>query len=206
MLDELIEYLASPDLDEDAFVRLDGLALQAEGARLRLSILDGGEPSTLSRWEVKAEGLVEYGVAEAQGNLTLTPTGHVLARQHTEPRWSLHFTGNAASPHELMGRLLSAHTRLARNWIPFARYLNAELASDQLLGEGFGTFADGPQFLIEAYDDVLHGAGLQTSRLGPRPNRYWTGSQWNACPEDLAVLMVGQAFFVAQDFEEKRVE
>jgi hypothetical protein len=53
---------------------------------------------------------------------------------------------------------------VADDWIAFDRYLNRVPLPDLLAG-GSGLLANGPQFLIAAYADVLEKEGCRPTRL-----------------------------------------
>jgi len=204
MLEGLHAFLQQPDLIEDTFVRLESIEFKGDDGLLAISVLDYGGQETWSRWTVTARGIRDYCIRDAGGDLSLFESGHVLALQHTDRCQGLSFRGMPRSAPECVGRLMAAHIRAVGDWIPFRRYLNTLCDLEQLLAGGFGQLADGPSFLMKAYADVLRQEGIAARLLADRPAKCWMGRQWVENPFVLATLLIGDAYVVGVDFEERR--
>ncbi len=205
MLDQLRQFLENVGHDDDPFVRLDSFALHGQDATLNLRVTNYDASQSSGIWEVRAIGLRDFLVREPHGELT-AHADHVLARQHTDRRVDLCFRGSPQSPAELIGQLYLTHYRLAAEWIPFERYLNNGVDLESLLSGGYGELADGPEFLVAAYAAILKRYGVSPSLLPARPAKWFDGSSWVETEAHLNTLILGESFFVALDYAERRVQ
>ncbi|MCD4825485.1 MAG: hypothetical protein K8S55_12880 [Phycisphaerae bacterium] len=204
-LKKLLSYIESLESPEDSFVRLDSISFKDNDGILGMSIWSDYEQEAWSHWEVRAKALRSYRITESygDGDLALHKGDHVLTLQHTEARQELYFRGSPQSAPETIGRLLIAHREIAGNWIPFEQFFNSYSNLDLLAG-GFGLLAEGPTFLIEAYARVLSSEGLKPNTLASRPACWWNGQKWIENTVPLAALVIGNSFFVAEDFKERQ--
>jgi hypothetical protein len=201
MLDQLREYLESPDRDDDPFVRLDSFVLDGHDASLIVRIMNYDADETWKIWEVRALGLRDFCVREPHGDLTIHQD-HVLARQHTDCCVDLCFRGKPRSSAEIVGHLYRAHRQLVADWIPFDRYMNNQVDLEALIDGGYGKLADGPEFLVSAYAGVLKDGGISPSLLPPRPAKWFDGRNWIETEARLSTLVIGDSFYVAAAFDE----
>jgi hypothetical protein len=116
----------------------------------------------------------------------------------------LSFRGSPQSPAELVGQLYLTHHRLVADWIPFDRYLNNQVDLEPLLGGGYGKLADGPEFLVAAYAAIIERHGVSPSLLPARPAKWFDGRAWVETEAHLNTLVLGESFFVAVDYAERR--
>jgi hypothetical protein len=70
------------------------------------------------------------------------------------------------------GALCERHVDLVEDWIPFEKYLNAEVRLAELIAGSFGMLADGVEPLILAYEEVMQRYGFSTSQHESRPPIY----------------------------------
>jgi hypothetical protein len=203
VLDQLRQFLESPEHDDDPFVRLDSFELHGHDATLNLRVMNYDADQTWGIWEVRALGLRDFLVREPHGDLT-AHSDHVLARQHTDRCVDLSFRGSPQSPAELVGQLYLTHHRLVADWIPFDRYLNNQVDLEPLLGGGYGKLADGPEFLVAAYAAIIERHGVSPSLLPARPAKWFDGRAWVETEAHLNTLVLGESFFVAVDYAERR--
>lgn len=206
MLEDLLAFIERQEHEvDDSFVRLDSIEFSEVNAILRLSVLDADTEERWAVWSVTARQVKESRVEGPFGALSVTESGHVLSRQHTDPHRGLSFRGSPRSAHEVVGRLYSAHREVAGRWIPFERYLNTLLPLDDLLSGGFGQLGNGPAFLMAVYAEVLRSAGISATLLEPRPAKHWNGTRWEENPKSLATLALGDAYVVCEHLESTRV-
>lgn len=120
---------------------------------------------------------------------------HPLLRQYCDEQVELHFSGKPTNLAAMLGDLWIAHRQIVGDWIPFARHCN-KVPLDQLLGVGFGSFALGPRFLLEAYAAVL-------TRYGSEPSFAPTqidGTRPQPPPRE-ALNLGGGAYVIASAYE-----
>ena len=204
MLEKLLKYINSPKLPGDPFVRLDSIRFENEDGILCVSVMDYYGQEKWSNWTIKAKKLRDYNIINPYGDLVQLKADHVLIRQHMETWQKLYFRGIPQSEIEIVGQLLVAHRETVGDWIPFAKFFNSCCKLNGLLTGGFGQLADGPTFLIEKYASVLLSAGLKPNALTPRCAKWWNGDQWINNTVSLSAFVIGDSFFVAEEFEEQQ--
>lgn len=126
---------------------------------------------------------------------------HPLLLPHVSPVVELHFRGRPADLLSTIGELVEAHRRIVGSWFDWTRFLNVHVLSDggprRLLEGGFGSFADGPKPLIEAYGRVLEGRGVTVSFLPERRPAWWDGTRWVDETVPLYALLLGESYVVS---------
>ncbi len=121
--------------------------------------------------------------------------GHVLLQQFRDDHVELYFRGTAQDTSRLIGDLWMAHRRVAAGWIPFERYFNGLKPLHELVAAGFGSLAEGPRFLLDAYADVLQTHGMAADLTDSRDDGRARGPQ----PEH--ALVFDRGYIVARDFD-----
>ncbi|MGH9900392.1 MAG: hypothetical protein ACRD68_00980 [Pyrinomonadaceae bacterium] len=161
-------------------------------------------PDIHPRWQVVCPGVREECLSLGCSYDIQLSGDHVLLWPHAARRTSTSFYGKRDNPSAVIGALYERHCELAGKWIPFHRFLNADMRLTELIGGGFGMLAEGPEPLILAYEEVMQRYGFLTSHLDPRKPVYWDG-QWIETTTALAVLILGESYVVAERFEAKSI-
>lgn len=198
MLDDLLDYLRAPDIEEDVFIRLLSASWRGEDLSLEVAIFASHAVESHSNWRIECSEVVDYGLAEAHGDVAFHDVGHVVARQHSDSTRSLMFRACPSSIPDCVGRLWLAHERVAGHWIPFDRYRNTRMSFDGLLRAGSGLLASGPAFLMEAYAEAIAGTGAGEYLTEERPSRFGEGRRFGT-------FLLGRAFVVAPAFDARRI-
>jgi hypothetical protein len=202
VLTRLTEVIRTGEWEDNGHASLDRLSLTGPHAVLDITLRGYPDVEGETTLLIRADELVDFEVRSPWGELDFIASGHVTARQHTDTHQALSFVGKPTSATECVVGLLQAHRVASEGWIPFERYLNSELALLELLVSGSGLLADGPSFLVTRYAEVLDRFGVRTNLLEPRSARIWSGTHWRDTPTTLATLIVGETFFVAEDFHD----
>src|SRR5215471_3949622 len=171
MLDDLLNYLRAPDVEEDAFVRLQSASWRGEDLSIDLAVFATYGVERQSTWRIECSEVIEYSLTDASGDVSFHEFGHAAARQHTDPTCSLMFRTCPSSIPACVGRLWLAHERAVGRWIPFDRYRNNRMSLDVLLRAGSGVLASGPSFLVRAYADAIADLGMGEYLTDERPSR-----------------------------------
>jgi hypothetical protein len=201
MLDELQRYIdVATDID-DPSVKLRA-ARWSDECDLELELqVRPVVAETDGCWTVRATRVREAQLCDSDGDLVLAGSDHVAATQYLVPQCDVTFTGTPVDVARTIGLLWLAHRRVAGSSIAFSRYINDLVQLEELLGGGYGRLADGPEFLIEAYAEVLSGEGMKVALSARRPPKRWSGSAWVLDEPPLAVLVLDGTLIVAADFE-----
>jgi hypothetical protein len=189
--------------DDHGWCWTDSIRFENQYLELDLCAKRAGSELEIQRWRIRAQGVVDYrfqhGVA---GEVSLAGLDHPVVRQHADLHCALSFHGRASSPHQLVGQLAHEHQSITSGWIEFGRYLNQAVDPFTLLDSGFGRVADGPLFLMDAYERTLGSFGIRTSRLPARRANQWDGARFVEVDKALTALLIGDNFVVASSLDE----
>lgn len=210
-MDELLSTIEAFGGEDHCLVRLESVSFVDNDPILTITIRQDWGDKEWRRWRVVVSGLCEYSIAEALGSLSVHGDEHPVTRLCTDPWRELYFRGVPRSVDEAVGRLVLAHRGVVGDWVPFGRYLNPCLDPDRLLAAGYGMLAHGPTFIVQAYAQALSERGLTLNFLAPHPYRRWEwdwsgdGGRFIESTVPLTTLIIGNSFFVAEEFREQEI-
>lgn len=204
MLESVFGFFESGAADDHyGWCWVDSLRFEGRSLELALSAKRACSEHDFQRWTIRARGVVDCRFQrEVAGEISLTGPDHPVVRQHTDSHCALTFHGRASSRHQLIGQLADEHQSITSGWIEFGRYLNQAVDPFTLLDRGYGRFADGPLFLVNAYERTLGSFGIRTSRLPARRASQWDGARFVEVDEALTALLIGDNFVVASSLDE----
>lgn len=135
----------------------------------------------VGRWEITAANPVASLIPVGEDPLLdYYDRDHPLLLPYVAERARISFTGRPAVPvRQVIGALYAAHAAIVGDYLPLGQYMNTGYGREpqvpfkeapagygtltDLLEGGYGTLADGPLPLIQAYAAVLLGHGLRVS-------------------------------------------
>ncbi len=164
-LEEFFSFIDRVDsLGEFEPLSMKWRAARRDGQALRLEVFVETHSQEIpdQSWEIRVgharEIVLSKGALGEHDDLTLYHD-HVLLWGHTESVSQLCFTGPSGNHESLLWDLYERHRQLAREWVPFDRYLNGTFIWNRLSG-GHGVLAEGPDRLLREYAEVLRGSDL----------------------------------------------
>lgn len=193
MLLRLIETTSDPAFSGEGWVRLLGAAWEDEDVALRLSVSRGEAEDEV--WEVRCSNVRAQRITTAGADHLRLLDDHVLLWPHAQPQLRLAFRGTVKDPHALFGALLDEHERIVGPWFAALEFLSPETTALDLLRQGLGILAVGPQKILEKYREVALAHGLECGLSILRPAE-------DARPR---ALFLGDSFWVAEGFDAERV-
>jgi hypothetical protein len=190
-LDELLAITRTGEFVDCGEIHIASAHWSDAGLTLRLEVDHGDEQ--YSSWQLQFERTLEHRLSDVVSyGLNVWHDDHPLIRQYTDPRQYLHFSSPPRNVDEVLGALWRAHVALVNDWIPFARFLNAEMKPSALLAGGNGLFATGPAYLIAAYAEVLDAQGCGITRLEL--------ARWRP-PKNVVMAQLGASYVVAEELQ-----
>lgn len=212
----------------NSWARLESARWNGPDCLLVFSVDDGRNEPSRSRWVVTCHGVVAYRIEDVNGGgLNHDTKDHPVARQFSAPRARLLLRGAAGNPDAALASLWCIHRSVADDWIEFDRYLvldpeyrriSANRTGDEpfdnwylydmepdlgeILEHGTGILAEGPEFLLRAYEEALNECGVACA-VEP----------WKPAPDDnnaglpgkeLEMVHFGSSHFVARAFSCER--
>lgn len=69
----------------------------------------------------------------------------------------------------------------------------------------FGLFAKGPETYLEEYKSILEKQETQPYIYGNFKSKKWTGEEWIEENPNLKLLLMGESFFIADEFKFERI-
>lgn len=172
---------------------------------LSLEMSSDEDPKVHPRWQVLCSGVKEDCLSLGYHYDLQLSDDHVLLWPHAARTSALSFYGKAENPAAVAGALYQRHSELAGKWIPFYRFLNSGVELTELISGGFGMLAEGPEPLILAYEEAMRQHGFSTSHRDPSTPVYWGGKEWLEQKAALSVLILDEAYIVAEKFVAKAV-
>ena len=128
---------------------------------------------------------------------------HILLSQYVQDRCELYFRGNSyESKSSIIGDLYIAHKKIVKGWIPFGEYINEIDGQVNLLEDGFGMIADGPQNIISEYAKVLDKYNLKPTIRNLGRYKFWDGTRWGYSEKKHYVLVCDDSYVIATGYTE----
>lgn len=194
-LDRLMELIRTDEFQDVGQMRIGSARWSSAGGLVLRALIEIGDYER-STWHLRFSAVIEQ-------NLTvITHCGlniwrdHPAVSQYTDPHHFLHFAAAPGSPAEVVGELLAAHASIVDDWIPFDRYLSREVPLAKLLSSGSGLIATGPDFLVNAYSEVLQRFNCQ-----PVQTALPAGRQ----PQQAVIAHFGESYVVAENLTVRRL-
>lgn len=193
LLKELVAITATGEFEDNGGIDIASAHWRPRGLTLTLEVDHGtGE---LSSWSVHCDEVLEYHLSSAfDCGLDIWDASHPAIDQYVQQTERLTFATAAREPARVIGELWMAHRAAVDDWIPFDRYLNAELPLHILLASNGGELAKGPAFLLEVYERVLNEHGCRPSRVGSK----------EGAAEKASFIHFGESYVVARTFKAER--
>ncbi len=202
---EILDYIDKTDLEDDFFFKLAALETNYNNLTLLIEIQDFNN-QIWSKWEISAKSVRDYLILKPLGELRYCDSDHILIKLQKDENVSLYFNGKPSNSYTLIGKLILSHQEVCENWIPFDKYLNSIAHISSLLEGGHGLLAEGPKILLDKYAEVLVSENIIVSNLKSRPAKWWDGNNWIEEKSPLSILILGESYFIAEQFESKRID
>jgi len=193
MLAKLIEVLDSPEYDEEGELAIVQVASGQAVFHMQLAVWLSDR--TQQVWQIDCHRPREHQILFEQTEQLWIEQKHPLLISYQHPWQRLNCYGRATNAQEVIGALYQAQFDIFGHWRPLTTYLNNGLSLADLVTSGAATFANGPAVVMQAYADVLHKYGLDTSLHGDQSTRIST----------LAVLYLHHSFVIAERFTAERM-
>ena len=218
MLDELITLTLSIDFEEYGALDLrrvtwdpsdydsDNYSKSQEPdvpMTLSFNLDTGAETDAQQRWEVECRGVWAHQILLGQCDGLDLYKDHVLLWDYNLPRASLSFYGEAKEPLAVVIALMSCHSDLTGDGVPFDRYINGNPL--EMIAGRYGMLADGPMPLIESYAEVLESFGIGTRIARRNLVALDDIGEFSGRPKPEVLVLTRGCFVVASTFNARRV-
>ena len=200
---EILEYIDKTDLGDDFFYRLVSFETNHNDMNLQIDISDFTENDIWSKWKISAKSVRTYSILNPFGDSIYFENDHILIKLQKDDNVNLYFNGKPSDPYLLMGKLFIAHQEVCQRWVPFDKYIRCGLS---LLEGGHGLLAQGPKILLDKYAEVLLSENIIVRDLKPDPAKWWDGNNWIEEKSNLFIFIVGESYFIAEQFESKLID
>lgn len=203
MLKELLELTYAPDYEENGGIAVVGVARPKNRDCLELFLeVNTGEDEIVQKWKLICRSECENNVVVGWGEKIEVANDHVLLWPYTKTVCSLWFSGSGEHALSVVGELWREHYKLVGDWFEFPHFLNSFNFVD-LVSDGHGKLAEGPEPLIATYEQVMVKYGFKTS-VTSRPPVRWNGAAW-VKPGNLVALIVAKSRVIASSVEAHRI-
>lgn len=191
--------------NEDSWLSINAASWEGQDVTLVAGISEDTMAVAGSRWTIRCSKVVHFAIADVRGGgfNHITDGAHPLLRQYVDPWTTMFFRGAPKNTSSLIGDLWCAHRDECDDWIDFDAYINRSRPLELLLAEGHGKIAEGPRFLLDRYATVFAQHEVDTSVVGSRPFKWWTGQEWVELAVQPEAIHFGMSSVVAKSFEAK---
>lgn len=164
-------------------------------------------PDAPPHWEVTCSRVREHSLTLGEHYDFEFTNNHILILPHISPWTTTSFYGKAENPGEVVSALYKKHRELVEKWIdeiPFHKFLNP-MKIEELIAGGFGMLAEGPEFFVYAYENVMQQYGFSTSHTPSRAAMYFDEKEiaWIKQQPVLSILVIGNSYIIAESFDAK---
>ena len=126
---------------------------------------------------------------------------HQLLWPHNTPSTSLYFHGQWSDPETVIGALYVKHDELTDGWFDFNHWFNPTVKPTSLIAGGVGLLAEGPEPVIQGYEQVMQRFGFVTSTLSSQP-MHWDAIKRSFEESGPAIALVGgESWVVARSIQ-----
>jgi hypothetical protein len=207
MLDDLIIMMDTVDYENNGCIHLISAIEQEDDIELHFRLSTGEDCTPPQFWKINCQSVKEHklflGRIDHPFEIYMD---HILLSNHNESPVELTFSGQSQDVFSMIGKLYAKHVKIVGNYIPFHTYLNCSLDIVQLLNGRYGLLAEGPEKLINGYQEVLDAEGFTTSILPTRKPYYINGQFVNFQGERQYLLLMGSSYIVAADIKLQKEE
>ena len=202
MLQELLDLTETLDFEEDGGIIVVSATWRNDKEDLEIGLdLNTGEDE-VQKWTLICKSEREHNIILGWGDNLEVANDHVLLWPHKKAVHKLWFNGSGEDTSAVIGALWQVHHKLVGGWFPFSRFLNCSDDFVGLMKGGHGKLAEGPEPLINAYQQVLQEYRIKNS-ITIRPPLHWNGSAW-VDPGEVVVLFVGKCHVIASKVEARK--
>lgn len=97
------------------------------------------------------------------------------------------------------------HRNAFGNFRVIEKFFNTEKKLNELCEMECGLFAKGPETYLEEYKSILEKQETQPYMYGNFKSKKWTGENWIEENSNLKLLLMGESFFIADEFKFERI-
>lgn len=202
---ELLKVIENDELEWDGGAVITALDYFEDDAKIELSILLNRSEEKRQFWEIQIDGIRNENIKREWAEDIVAYDQHYLIKEQNDVNSELYIKKRALDSNKLLHDLYIHFLSKFQHEIPFDKYLNKTGDIDLLLKMNNGLFAKGPKFLLQEIDFVLKNNACETYFLGEVTPKRWVNNQWIDESSDLIALVIGESFFVAENFTFERV-
>jgi hypothetical protein len=125
---------------------------------------------------------------------------HPLLFDYKEQHGSLYYSGHCTEHYKLFADLFAAHLNICGTFIPFTQYLNNGKDFISVLKATSALLAKGPRNVLQQYGHCLQQYNLTYNLMGSSLPKHWDGEKYVEATPDIKLLLLGESYFVGEDF------
>lgn len=157
-------------------------------------------------WQLSIKNYRKYRIDDAWSDYGFEVYDiHPLLLEYKEDKVSLYFSTGSENPDKLLSDVYKAHRAVCGEHIPVEYFLSNTYLHEACYSK-FGLFAKGPVSLLDEYKAVLEAHKMKCNFQGRYKPKYWHGDKLLPEPEDIKLLILGDSYFIGQNFEFKKLQ
>lgn len=201
----IIQIIETGEFEVNGGMLITGLDFFADDCKIELSLKPGDENVPNQLWEIQIENIREERICYKWFyDIQILPK-HKLLEPYLEINKELYIKSKPKSPDELLKDLYVHHRNTFGKLREIEKFFNTEKRLNELCEMEFGLFAKGPETYLEEYKSILEKQETQPYMYGNFKSKKWTGEKWIEENPNLKLLLMGESFFIADEFKFERI-
>ncbi|MEM8969224.1 MAG: hypothetical protein AAGE93_22595 [Bacteroidota bacterium] len=197
--------LSSVEFEEEGGIHITGADWYSDDLKLEFAIRTG-ENDEHQLWEAQITGVRDELIKSDWAVQMQLLEDHPLLWRFNDIQSELYFSKSTDKPYELISSILEAHHKIVSNWYSLSKFINyGQFPFIDLCKSSNALFAKGPKKVLAEYARILSEFKMRPNLFGDCDPKRWTGRKWVAETEILRILIIGESFVIAEDFDFERV-
>ena len=193
---ELVDNLDKIEYQEDGGLMINTIKLVDEDLIVIFKLSFGGYNLPIQTWQIDIKKIKTEKIIFDWANYPEIYSDHSLLRDYLDNYTELYFNSKTENSEKLFIDLFKTHNLHFGKWIDFGTCINAPDGILELCKSDSGLFARGSKRILEKYEDCLIRHGIKTKFIGEVESE----------DKDFKLLIFGKSYFIAKDFEFRRIE
>ena len=201
----IIQIIEKGEFEDDGGMLITGLDFFADDCKIEVSLNSGDEEVPNQLWEIQIENIREERICYEWFYDIQILLKHKLLEPYLEINKELYIKSKPRSPDELLKDLYIHHRNTFGKYREIEKFFNTEKKLNELCEMEFGLFAKGPETYLKEYKSILEKQETKPYMYGTFKSKKWTGEKWIEENPNLKLLLMGESFFIADEFRFERI-
>jgi len=187
---------------EDITILVDKAILSTDISFIEITVrINDVDAVNERKWRISADSYFSGQISTDTACFMELTNTHPLLWDYNDLQASLYFTGEPDDIYKLYWYLQNIHTHLYGTRSGMEKYLNTGRKFDDLLKAQYGLLANGPKKLLTKFAGCLQEHSVKSTIVNERKPSFWDGHKHVAELRELSLLLIGDSYFIADEFK-----